>query len=66
MHRLGCIRDKFDQRDYLMRAYLPLIKLPKKIDWIPREEGTTDFGECFKLSKEGIGLEPNGEGKIRI
>ena len=23
MHRLGCIRGKFDQRDYLMRAYLP-------------------------------------------
>jgi len=36
MSRLGCIKDKFDNRDYLMRAYLPVIKLPKKIDWTPR------------------------------
>ena len=32
MSRFGCIRDKFDDRDYLMRAYLPVVKLPKKID----------------------------------
>lgn len=33
MNKLGCIRDKFDDRDYLMRAYLPVIKLPKKVDY---------------------------------
>jgi len=106
MHRLGCIRDKFDQRDYLMRAYLPLIKLPKKIDWTPKMSPVRDQGqqgtcvgfaattgmkeyqekldyqklvilsprflysECKKIDgmpeEEGISLEPNGEGKIRI
>ena len=45
MHRLGCIRDKFDQRDYLMRAYLPLIKLPKKIDWTPKMSPVRDQGQ---------------------
>jgi hypothetical protein len=33
MSKLGCIKDKFDERDYLMRAYLPPVKLPKKIDY---------------------------------
>ena len=33
MSRFGCIRDKFDDRDYLMRAYLPVVKLPKRIDY---------------------------------
>jgi hypothetical protein len=23
MNKLGCLKDKFDERDYLMRAYLP-------------------------------------------
>jgi C1A family cysteine protease len=32
MSRFGCIKDKFDERDYLMRAYLAVVKLPKKID----------------------------------
>ncbi len=31
MSKLGCIKDKFDDRDYLMRAYLPVVKLPKKL-----------------------------------
>jgi len=31
MSRFGCIKDKFDDRDYLMRAYLPVVKLPKKL-----------------------------------
>ena len=33
MSRFGCIRDKFDERDYLMRPYLPVIKLPKNVDY---------------------------------
>lgn len=36
MTQLGCIRDKFDDRDYLMRAYLPAIKLPKRVDYTPK------------------------------
>ena len=35
MTQFGCIRDKFDNRDYLMRVYLPAIKLPRKIDYTP-------------------------------
>ncbi|MDP2940266.1 MAG: C1 family peptidase [Candidatus Omnitrophota bacterium] len=45
MSRFGCIRDKFDDRDYLMRAYLPLKKLPKKIDWAPKMSPVRDQGE---------------------
>jgi C1A family cysteine protease len=64
MLRFGCIKDKFDDRDYLMRAYLPLVKLPEKIDWTAKmspvrnqgEEGTcvgfattTGMKECQEL-----------------
>ncbi len=45
MQRLGCVRDKFDQRDYLMRAYLPLVKLPKKIDWTPQMSPVREQGQ---------------------
>jgi C1A family cysteine protease len=45
MSRFGCIKDKFDDRDYLMRAYLPLVKLPKKIDWTPKMSPVRDQGE---------------------
>jgi C1A family cysteine protease len=45
MSRFGCIRDKFDERDYLMRAYLPVVKLPKKIDWTPKMSPVRDQGE---------------------
>ncbi len=45
MNRLGCIKDKFDDRDYLMRAYLPLAKLPKKIDWTQKMSPVRDQGE---------------------
>lgn len=31
--KLGCRKDKRDDRDYLMRAYLPMVKIPKKIDY---------------------------------
>lgn len=42
MSRFGCIRDKFDQRDYLMRAYLPIVKLPKKVDYTQKMSPVRD------------------------
>ena len=45
MSKLGCIKDKFDDRDYLMRAYLPLIKLPKKIDYTKKSSPVKDQGD---------------------
>ncbi|MBU1134164.1 MAG: C1 family peptidase, partial [Candidatus Omnitrophica bacterium] len=38
-------KDKFDDRDYLMRAYLPVIKLPKKIDYTPKLSPVRDQGD---------------------
>lgn len=43
--KLGCLRDKKDNRDYLMRAYLPIIKLPKKIDWTSKMSPVRDQGD---------------------
>jgi len=45
MHRYGCIRDKFDGRDYLMRAYLPVVKIPGKIDYSLKMSPVRDQGE---------------------
>lgn len=45
MSRLGCVRDKFDERDYLMRAYLPVIRLPKSIDWTSKMSPVRDQGD---------------------
>ncbi|MBN3040356.1 MAG: C1 family peptidase [Candidatus Omnitrophica bacterium] len=45
MTRLGCIKDKFDGRDYLMRAYLPVVKLPKKIDYTSKLSPVRDQGQ---------------------
>lgn len=42
MSGFGCIKDKFDDRDFLMRAYLPAIKIPKKIDWTPKMSPVRD------------------------
>ena len=36
MRKLGCIKDKFDGRDYLMRAYLPLKRIPARVDYTPK------------------------------
>ena len=49
MQYFGCKRDKKDNRDYLMRAYLPVVKIPKKIDYtmkmtLVRDQG--DEGTC--------------------
>ena len=43
--KLGCIKDKFDDRDYLMRAYLPVMKLPKKIDYTKKLSPVRDQGD---------------------
>jgi hypothetical protein len=45
MTKLGCIRDKFDDRDYLMRAYLPVIKLPGKVDYTRKVSPVRDQGD---------------------
>jgi len=45
MFKIGCFKDKLDTRDYLMRAYLPLIKLPKKVDWTPKLSPVRDQGD---------------------
>ncbi|MEW6086784.1 MAG: C1 family peptidase [bacterium] len=45
MNKLGCIRDKFDERDYLMRAYLPVVKLPKKTDYTSKMSPVADQGD---------------------
>ena len=47
--RLGCLKDEFSGKDYLMRAYLPVMKIPKKIDYTSklspvRNQG--DEGSC--------------------
>ena len=45
MSRFGCIKDKFDERDYLMRAYLAVVKLPKKVDYTKEMSPVRDQGE---------------------
>lgn len=45
MIKLGCIKDKLDERDYLMRAYLPVIRLPEKIDWTAKMTPVRDQGD---------------------
>ena len=50
MTRLGCIKDKFDDRDYLMRAYLPVWN--KHIDFVTQmgyncnTKGFQVYGYC--------------------
>jgi len=45
MSKLGCIKDKFDGRDYLMRAYLPAMKLPKIVDYTKKMSPVRDQGD---------------------
>lgn len=45
MTQLGCIKDSFDERDYLMRAYLPLVKIPKKVDYSRKLSSVRDQGD---------------------
>ena len=45
MGKLGCVKDTFSGKDYLMRAYLPVIKLPKKIDYTKKLSPVRDQGD---------------------
>lgn len=45
MSKLGCIKDTFDERDYLMRAYLPVKKLPQRVDWSAKMSPVRDQGD---------------------
>jgi C1A family cysteine protease len=45
MTRLGCKQDKLDERDYLMRAYLPALKLPAKVDHSGKMSPVRDQGD---------------------
>ena len=45
MGKLGCIQDKFDARDYLMRAYLPLAKISPKVDYSGKASPVRDQGD---------------------
>jgi len=45
MSKFGCIKDKFDDRDYLMRVYLPVVKLPEKVDYTKEMSPVRDQGE---------------------
>ena len=50
---LGCKKDRKDNRDYLMRAYLPAKKIPAKVDYTSkmtpvRDQG--DEGTCVAFS----------------
>ena len=43
--KLGCRKDKRDDRDFLMRAYLPVVKLPGKIDYTLKMSPVRDQGQ---------------------
>jgi len=43
-YKLGCKKDKKDNRDFLMRAYLPIIKIPSKIDYTSNMTPVRDQG----------------------
>ncbi len=45
MGKLGCVKDKFSGKDYLMRAYLPVMKIPKKVDYTPKLSPVRDQGD---------------------
>ena len=45
MSHFGCRRDEFDGRDYLMRAYLPPLKVPSKLDYTPQMSPVRDQGD---------------------
>ena len=56
MFKLGCKKDKVDNRDYLMRAYLPVVKIPKKIDpSILRLRPSTGSGQAqYRQASSGL------------
>lgn len=65
MAKFGCLRDKMDERDYLMRAYLPILKLPAKVDHTRemspvRDQG--DEGTCVGFAST-VGMKEYQENK---
>jgi C1A family cysteine protease len=42
--KLGCKKDRRDDRDFLMRAYLPVVKIPKKTDYTAKMTPVRDQG----------------------
>lgn len=44
MTKFGCIKDSPDGRDYLMRSYLPMVKLPLKVDYAEKLSPVRDQG----------------------
>jgi len=45
MTKFGCLKDKFDERDRLMRAYLPVVRIPSRIDYTPKVSPVRDQGD---------------------
>jgi C1A family cysteine protease len=45
MSKMGCLKDKLDKRDHLMRAYLPSVKIPKKVDYSNKMSPVRDQGD---------------------
>jgi len=45
MSRFGCIKDQIDVRDYLMKGFLPEVKLPSKVDWTDKMSPVRDQGD---------------------
>jgi len=43
--KFGCIKDKFDGRDFLMRAYLPAVKIPDRLDYTEKMSPVRDQGD---------------------
>lgn len=41
----GCIKDPLDSRDYLMRPYLPSVKIPIKVDYSSKMSPVKDQGD---------------------
>lgn len=44
IYKCGCLQDKFDERDYLMRAYLPAAKPAANVDHTPDMSAVRDQG----------------------
>lgn len=44
-YMLGCRKDKRDDRDYLMRAYLPMVKIPRKVDFTSKMTPVRNQGD---------------------
>lgn len=43
--KLGCKKDKKDPRDYLMKGFLPVVRIPKKLDYTSRMTAVRNQGD---------------------